>query len=185
MAWLCGGVSACPDSRGSLRPDGDTATEPWTLGPPLIPPGLLMALDVPQERGLGHLDQRYLDGLDVCRFPLLPFLQPLPLDWMYMLYTIMFLGALGIMLGCCYRLSCIAFLCPYWYLLLLDKTSWNNHSYLYGLLGFQLALMGADRYGSVDGLFRPQKRNAHVPLWNYALLRAQVGVPAPGPPGPR
>ncbi|NWV14662.1 VKGC carboxylase, partial [Ptilonorhynchus violaceus] len=146
--------------------------------------GLLMALDVPQERGLGHLDQRYLDGLEVCRFPLLPFLQPLPLDWMYLLYTIMFLGALGIMLGCCYRLSCIAFLCPYWYLLLLDKTSWNNHSYLYGLLGFQLALLGADRYGSVDGLFRPQKRNAHVPLWNYTLLRAQVGVPAPGPPGP-
>lgn len=35
---------------------------------------------------------------------------------------------------------------------------------------------------SVDGLFRPRKRNAHVPLWNYALLRAQVGVPAPGPP---
>ncbi|XP_029819797.1 vitamin K-dependent gamma-carboxylase [Manacus vitellinus] len=82
--------------------------------------------------------------------------------------------ALGIMLGCCYRLSCIAFLCPYWYLFLLDKTSWNNHSYLYGLLGFQLALLGADRYGSVDGLFRPRKRNAHVPLWNYALLRAQA-----------
>lgn len=55
-----------------------------------------MALDVPQERGLGHLDQRYLDGLEVCRFPLLPFLQPLPLDWMYLLYTIMFLGTTGI-----------------------------------------------------------------------------------------
>lgn len=241
-----------------------------------------MALDVPQERGLGHLDQRFLDGLEVCRFPLLPFLQPLPLDWMYLLYTIMFLGtggtgtgtgmdwdrdwdgqrdrdgdwdgqrdwdrdwdghwdwdghgdraqegnrgrmrtdwewhqqglwdryhtskggraprwhwgvalgqgtrphdgtrhqeelgwgvgtgtrrgtgdgagdsvgdrravvpagALGIMVGCCYRLSCVAFLGPYWYLLLLDKTSWNNHSYLYGLLAFQLALLGADRYG--------------------------------------
>lgn len=60
-------------------------------------------------------------------------------------------GALGIMLGCCYRLSCVAFLCPYWYLLLLDKTSWNNHSYLYGLLGFQLALLGADRYGWAPG----------------------------------
>lgn len=55
------------------------------------------------------------------------------------------------MLGCCYRLSCVAFLCPYWYLLLLDKTSWNNHSYLYGLLGFQLALLGADRYGWAPG----------------------------------
>lgn len=55
------------------------------------------------------------------------------------------------MLGCCYRLSCVAFLCPYWYLLLLDKTSWNNHSYLYGLLGFQLALLSADRYGWAPG----------------------------------
>ncbi|XP_016159023.1 PREDICTED: vitamin K-dependent gamma-carboxylase [Ficedula albicollis] len=150
--------------------------DPAALGAFRAAFGLLMALDVPQERGLGHLDQRYLDGLEVCRFPLLPFLQPLPLDWMYLLYTIMFLGALGIMLGCCYRLSCVAFLCPYWYLFLLDKTSWNNHSYLYGLLGFQLALLGADRYGSVDGLFRPRKRNAHVPLWNYALLRAQVFI---------
>ncbi|XP_074708126.1 vitamin K-dependent gamma-carboxylase isoform X2 [Strix uralensis] len=138
--------------------------------------GLLMALDVPQERGLGQLDQRFLDGLEVCRFPLLPFLRPLPLDWMYLLYTVMFLGALGIMVGCCYRLSCAAFLGPYWYLLLLDKTSWNNHSYLYGLLGFQLALLGADRYGSLDGLLRPQKRNTHVPLWNYTLLRAQIFI---------
>ncbi|KAM6341382.1 LOW QUALITY PROTEIN: vitamin K-dependent gamma-carboxylase [Podargus strigoides] len=138
--------------------------------------GLLMALDVPQERGLGHLDARFLEGLDVCRFPLLPFLRPLPLDWMYLLYSVMFLGALGIMLGCCYRLSCVAFLGPYWYLLLLDKTSWNNHSYLYGLLGAQLALLGADRYGSLDGLLRPRKRNAHVPLWNYTLLRAQIFI---------
>nr|XP_009680570.1 PREDICTED: vitamin K-dependent gamma-carboxylase [Struthio camelus australis] len=55
-------------------------------------------------------------------------------------------GALGIMAGCCYRLSCLAFLGPYWYVFLLDKTAWNNHSYLYGLLAFQLALLGADRY---------------------------------------
>ncbi|XP_062452885.1 vitamin K-dependent gamma-carboxylase isoform X2 [Rhea pennata] len=108
---------------------------------------------------------------------------------------------------CCYRLSCLAFLGPYWYVFLLDKTAWNNHSYLYGLLAFQLALLSADRYGwvtapgrrvppgharlgacrhtvslppssgrSVDGLFRPSKRNAHVPLWNYTLLRAQIFI---------
>ncbi|NXW25861.1 VKGC carboxylase, partial [Circaetus pectoralis] len=131
--------------------------------------GLLMALDVPQERGLGHLDQRFLDGLEVCRFPLLPFLRPLPLDWMYLLYTVMFLGALGIMAGCCYRLSCVAFLGPYWYLLLLDKTSWNNHSYLYGLLAFQLALLGADRYGWAP-------RGATGVELPYPLLRGHHGV---------
>ena len=60
-------------------------------------------------------------------------------------------GALGVMLGCCYRLSAVAFLAPYWYVLLLDKAGWNNHSYLYGLLAFQMALLGADRYGYGGG----------------------------------
>ncbi|CAH2292879.1 vitamin K-dependent gamma-carboxylase [Pelobates cultripes] len=135
--------------------------------------GLLMVLDIPQERGLSYLDHKYLDGLDVCRFPLFNFLQPLTLDWMYLTYVIMLLGALGITLGCFYRLSCLLFLLPYWYVFFLDKTSWNNHSYLYGLIGFQLTLLNANRYWSIDGFLNPRKRNAHVPLWNYTLLRTQ------------
>ncbi|KAM6203042.1 vitamin K-dependent gamma-carboxylase [Rhynchocyon petersi] len=138
--------------------------------------GLLMVLDIPQERGLSSLDRRYLDGLEVCRFPLLDALRPLPLDWMYLVYTIMFLGALGMTLGLCYRLSCVLFLLPYWYMFLLDKTSWNNHSYLYGLLAFQLTFMDANRYWSVDGLLSAKKRNAQVPLWNYAVLRGQIFI---------
>lgn len=58
----------------------------------------------------------------------------------------MFKGALGIMLGCFYRLSCLMFISTYWYIFFLDKTAWNNHSYLYGLIGFQLALMDGNRY---------------------------------------
>lgn len=51
-----------------------------------------MAIDITQERGLSHLDYKYLDGAPVCRFPLFNFLQPLPLDWMYLVYMVMFLG---------------------------------------------------------------------------------------------
>lgn len=51
-----------------------------------------MAIDVTQERGLSHLDYKYLDGAPVCRFPLFNFLQPLPLDLMYLVYVVMFLG---------------------------------------------------------------------------------------------
>lgn len=54
-----------------------------------------MAIDVTQERGLSHLDYKYLDGAPVCRFPLFNFLQPLPLDWMYLVYVVMFLGGSG------------------------------------------------------------------------------------------
>ncbi|XP_043940230.1 vitamin K-dependent gamma-carboxylase [Protopterus annectens] len=135
-----------------------------------------MLIDIPQERGLSHLDYRFLDGLEVCRFPLFNFLQPLPLDWMYLLYVVMLLGALGIMLGFCYRFSCLLFTCPYWYVFFLDKTSWNNHSYLYGLIGFQFTLVDANRYWSIDGLLNSKKRNVHVPLWNYTVLRMQIFI---------
>jgi hypothetical protein len=29
-------------------------------------------------------------------------------------------------------------------------------------------------YRSVDGLLNARKKNAHVPLWNYTVLRGQV-----------
>ncbi|XP_042364860.1 vitamin K-dependent gamma-carboxylase [Plectropomus leopardus] len=151
-------------------------TDPASLGIFRCLFGLLMAIDITQERGLSHLDYKYLDGAPVCRFPLFNALKPLPLDWMYLVYVIMFLGALGIMLGCFYRLSCLMFISTYWYIFFLDKTTWNNHSYLYGLIGFQLTLMDGNRYWSIDGLRRPSIRNAHVPLWNYTLLRTQIFI---------
>ncbi|KAG7282608.1 hypothetical protein CRUP_018727 [Coryphaenoides rupestris] len=115
-------------------------------------------------------------GVFRCIFPLFSFLEPLPMDWMYLVYVVMLCGALGIMLGCFYRLSCLMFVSTYWYVFFLDKTAWNNHSYLYGLIGFQLMLMDANRYWSIDGLRKPMKRNAHVPLWNYTLLRVQIFI---------
>ncbi|XP_068430260.1 vitamin K-dependent gamma-carboxylase [Clinocottus analis] len=151
-------------------------TDPASLGIFRCMFGLLMVIDITQERGLSHLDYKYLDGAPVCRFPLFNVLQPLPLDWMYLVFVVMFFGALGIMLGCFYRLSCFMFVSTYWYIFLLDKTTWNNHSYLYGLIGFQLTFMDANRYWSIDGLRRPSIRNAHVPLWNYTLLRTQIFI---------
>ncbi|TNN71323.1 Vitamin K-dependent gamma-carboxylase [Liparis tanakae] len=151
-------------------------TDPASLGIFRCLFGLLMVIDITQERGLSHLDYKYMDGAPVCRFPLFNVVQPLPLDWMYLVYVVMFFGALGIMLGCFYRLSCLMFISTYCYIFMLDKTTWNNHSYLYGLIGFQLTFMDANRYWSMDGLRRPSIRNAHVPLWNYTLLRTQIFI---------
>nr|CAH0104986.1 unnamed protein product [Daphnia galeata] len=46
-----------------------------------------------------------------------------------------------------FKLSCLSFSVPYWYVLLLDKTSWNNHSYLYGLLSILLLFSSANHTG--------------------------------------
>lgn len=50
-------------------------------------------------------------------------------------------GALGIMVGFKFQLSTFLFGIPYWYILLLDKSFWNNHSYLYGII--TILLMGS------------------------------------------
>ncbi|XP_073992155.1 gamma-glutamyl carboxylase [Rhodnius prolixus] len=134
--------------------------------------GALMMLDIPAERGLGEADLRWGDDND-CRFPLFNFLKPLPLEYMCMIYFIMWLGALGIMLGAHFRISGIAFILPYWYIFLLDKTRWNNHSYLYGIVAILLTFTDAHHYWSIDALFGRVQNNTDVPIWNYGILRFQ------------
>ncbi|XP_055937873.1 vitamin K-dependent gamma-carboxylase-like isoform X1 [Argiope bruennichi] len=135
--------------------------------------GFLMIIDVHHERGLSSADSRWGNPSE-CRFPFFNFLKPLPVEWMIMIYLLMLLGASGILLGYKYRLSCLCFLVPYWYIFFLDKSHWNNHSYLFGLIGTQLMVSGANRCWSLDGKKNPKIRNKHVPLWNYALLRGQI-----------
>ncbi|KAL5019128.1 hypothetical protein ScPMuIL_004850 [Solemya velum] len=148
-------------------------TDPSCLGVTRFLYGLLMMMDIVQERGLGHADRRWGDA-EECRFPLISSLKPLPLEWMYIVYLVMLVGACGIMLGLMFRTSCSLYLASYWYVFLLDKTAWNNHSYLYGLTGFLMLISDANRYWSVDGLMSGKIRNSHVPLWNYTLLRVQI-----------
>lgn len=124
-----------------------------------------MMLDIPQERGMAHADVYYPNEDRECQFPLFNFLKPLRAEYMVIVYFIMLLGinlffflniyldksfsfsaAIGIILGFFYRLATICFTITYWYIFLLDKTSWNNHSYLYGLIAFQLMFFDAHHY---------------------------------------
>lgn len=50
-----------------------------------------MVLDIPEERGLADADINWGDPNE-CRFPLFDFLQPLPLQWMCIVYFIMWIG---------------------------------------------------------------------------------------------
>ncbi|XP_071455229.1 vitamin K-dependent gamma-carboxylase isoform X2 [Hetaerina americana] len=80
------------------------------------------------------------------------------------------------MFGLRFRLSCLAFVLPYWYIILLDKSVWNNHSYLYGLVSILLLGSHAHHFWSLDGARNRVPKNAHVPLWNYTILRFQFFI---------
>jgi vitamin K-dependent gamma-carboxylase len=103
-----------------------------------------MVIDIPQERGLSNIYSNWEP--DMCYFPMFNILQPVSVEWMHVIYVTMFVGAIGIMLGLFYRISCVLFMVSYWYMFLLDKAIWNNHSYLYGLISVMLLLTDCNRY---------------------------------------
>lgn len=104
-----------------------------------------MLLDLAEERGGADVDLRWGESRD-CHFPLFPILQPLPYPFMCLLYGVMWLGAFGIMIGYNFTDSVFFFGVPYWYILLLDKSYWNNHSYLFGLVTILLAGSSANHF---------------------------------------
>ena len=53
--------------------------------------GLLMVLNVFEERGMHTIELDWSNDVQ-CRFPLFDFLQPLRLEYMYMVYLLMMLG---------------------------------------------------------------------------------------------
>lgn len=103
-----------------------------------------MMIDTVEERAGFELDARWGD-VNTCQFTLLPFVQPLSLPRMGILYAIMWIGALGICLGYKFTVSCVLYIVPYWYLILLDKSVWNNHSYLFGLMGILFTCSSANK----------------------------------------
>ncbi|XP_031841315.2 gamma-glutamyl carboxylase isoform X1 [Nomia melanderi] len=133
--------------------------------------GLCMVLDVVEERGLADVDIRWGDPLE-CHFPLIHGMKPPSLPWIIAIYAIMWMGAFGIMLGSHFRLACACFVFPYWYIFVLNKSYWNNHTYLYGIVATLLWGTEANKYFALDASKNRTKQTT-VPLWNYFILKFQ------------
>ncbi|XP_055629743.1 vitamin K-dependent gamma-carboxylase isoform X2 [Toxorhynchites rutilus septentrionalis] len=143
-------------------------TDGAALGVARIMFGLMMLIDIPEERGGGNLDYRWGDH-NGCKFPLIYGMEPPSYPRMGIVYLIMWLGSLGITLGYRYRVSTMMFVTTYWYVFLLDKSAWNNHSYLYGLLGIIFLFTDANRCLN-------HSTQQDVPFWNYFLLKYQFFI---------
>ncbi|XP_050432253.1 vitamin K-dependent gamma-carboxylase [Adelges cooleyi] len=139
--------------------------------------GFLMLIDTVDERGFCQVDRRWMEP-NMCYFPLFDFVRPLPGRWMCVAYASMFAGILGVLTGFHYRTSCVAYAVPYWYILLADKSAWNNHSYLFGLLTLIFSVTDAHHNWSTDKWLQrlPAGATGVVPRWNYLLLRIQFFI---------
>ena len=102
-----------------------------------------MTIDVIDERGLAMIEEKW-QTKNMCHFPLIHHLKVPALNWMITLYISMLIGSIGIILGQNFKLSCAAFALPYWYIILLEKSYWNNHTYLYGIVTLLFWASSAD-----------------------------------------
>ncbi|EDV21674.1 uncharacterized protein TRIADDRAFT_30063 [Trichoplax adhaerens] len=147
--------------------------DPSSLGITRILYGFLMIVDTTQERGMEKIPYKYKDP-EACFFPLFNILTPLSADWMHVVYLSMIIAAFCICIGFCYRFVTIWLAVCYWYVFLLDKTTWNNHSYLFGLFALFFSFTKANRWCSVDGKLDQSIRNTHIPRWHLALFQFQI-----------
>ncbi|KAL0099045.1 hypothetical protein PUN28_020235 [Cardiocondyla obscurior] len=146
-------------------------TDPASLGVARTLFGLCMVIDVVEERGFANVDIKWGNSWD-CRFPLIHGMKPLPLPWMIMIYAVMWMGAFGIALGLHFKIACACFVLPYWYIFLLEKNYWNNHTYLYGIVATLFWGTEANKYFALDA--RNATRDGDfVPYWNYFILKFQ------------
>ncbi|XP_068630722.1 vitamin K-dependent gamma-carboxylase [Battus philenor] len=137
--------------------------------------GIAMLFDIPDERGGAAMTERW-GSSTTCHFPLIYFIQALPMPYMAIIYLALWLGALGIALGYKFRASASIFAASFWYLLLVDKSYWNNHSYLFALVGLLLSFTEANCYWSLDAHLEPSLSSQTVPYWNYFILKYQFFI---------
>jgi len=137
--------------------------------------GFAMVHDVFNERHMADLGNVWHDGR-LCYFTLFDFVEPLPLNWMFIIHVFMAIGALCIGLGLFFNYAIWLHIIPYWYVFFLDKTTWNNHTYLFGLVSLMLSFTSANHCYSLDAIINPSLKNKHVPAWNYGLFKFQLIV---------
>ncbi len=129
----------------------------------------------------GYLNSNLIatDFIDpAVHFPFVGFewVRPWPGFGMYVHFWVLAAAALGIMLGCFYRLSAAVFCLGFTYVFLMEKAYYLNHFYLICLISFLLVFIPAGDACSLDALRRPSTGSATAPAWALWLLRIQLAI---------
>ena len=133
----------------------------------------MMALSVVRFALNGWIEKLYLEPAFFFSYRGFAWVRPLG-DWTYALFALVFLSAVGVMLGWRYRLSALLFFLSFAYVELMDKTTYLNHYYFISLVAFALIWLPAGDYFSLDARRRGERPT--VPAWTITALKVLVGV---------
>ncbi|MEN8816946.1 MAG: HTTM domain-containing protein [Nonlabens sp.] len=138
--------------------------------------GLLIACEAFGSIALGAVKRLFIDPQFTFTFIGFEFLEPLPGNWMYVLYMTMGIAGLLVMLGYKYRMAMLFYAITWAYVYLMQKSSYNNHCYLLMLLNFLMVLLPANKSASLDARLNPSIRKEHMSRWIYIFIVAFLGI---------
>ncbi len=124
----------------------------------------------------GWVDSLYIQPRFHFHYFLFEWIDTLPGKWMYLPFIVMAISALGIALGCFYRLSAVLYFLSFTYVELLDKTNYLNHYYFVSIMAFLLIFMPSNADVSVDAYRNPKLRTTTVSYWSIWMLRFQLSL---------
>lgn len=94
----------------------------------------------------------------------------------YILFSLMIIGAILITLGLLYRFGAFLFFFCFTYVELLDKANYLNHYYFVSLIAFLLLLIPANRHFSLDVKLGLTKHSDKCPKWHIRILQFQIAI---------
>lgn len=138
--------------------------------------GLIMFFETVGAVLIGWVDEVYVSPQFTFSFIGFEWLQPLPGNWMYLVFSVLGLLSLGVSVGYRYRLSAVLLWIGWSYVYIIHKTSYNNHHYLMWLLIGIMAVLPANRHYSLDvRQGRVDKRN-WCRQWHVAIFIGLYGI---------
>ena len=103
-------------------------------------------------------------------------LKPLPKTYLWVLFYVLQISAVGIMLGLLTPLSFIVFTSAFGYFFFLESAVYSNHYYLIFLLSFLMCFGHSGSIFSIDSLLNKNAHRDQVDYWELYLLRFQICV---------
>ncbi|WP_194851912.1 HTTM domain-containing protein [Nonlabens antarcticus] len=138
--------------------------------------GLLLAVEAFGSMATGMVRRQFIDPEFTFTFIGFEFLEPLPGNGMYVLYSIMGIAGLLVMVGFKYRMAITFYAITWTYIYLLQKSSYNNHCYLLMLLNYIMIFLPAHKSASVDARLYPKIRMEHMSRWIYIFIIALIWI---------
>ena len=138
--------------------------------------GFMMALSILRFAFKGWISDLYITPEFYFSYWGFEWIKPLPGMAMYVVFGLMFIAAIGVMLGAFYRVSASLFFLLFTYVELIDKTNYLNHYYFVSLVALLLCFVPAHQGFSVDAALGRVNTLHRIPSWCVNIFKLQLGL---------